>query len=189
MVGNREAVRSEGGVGAPLILRSDPKDRVSKDGHAHRIRGHPSRRPRSLSSGRAVRGPVGGLLRMRGAGGGGLDRVPNAENQSALTFQNRATRSRGRLGFALPNDSLTSRRAALKSKAPSVVDLSRPACSHVKQLAKGPGCIEPGAGALAPPGFSFPARLPPGARGRVTSRCRSRYLTIFPPAQRSPPKA
>src|SRR5450631_767097 len=29
------------------------------------IAAHPSRRPRSLSSGRALRGPVGGLLRMR----------------------------------------------------------------------------------------------------------------------------
>jgi hypothetical protein len=39
--------------------------RVSKDGCNTRTRGHPSRRLRSLSSGRASRGPGGKLLRMR----------------------------------------------------------------------------------------------------------------------------
>src|ERR1017187_2371444 len=52
-----------------MYLRPHPEERalarVSKDGRKHRRRVHPSRRLRSLSSGRAMRGPVGKLLRMR----------------------------------------------------------------------------------------------------------------------------
>jgi len=42
-----------GSIMRVLILRSDPQDRVSKDGDTHGACGHPSRRP------------LRGLLRMR----------------------------------------------------------------------------------------------------------------------------
>jgi hypothetical protein len=42
-----------GNISTVLLLRSDPKDRVSKDGNTHSACGHPSRRP------------LRGLLRMR----------------------------------------------------------------------------------------------------------------------------
>src|SRR5450755_3252525 len=107
---------------------------------------HPSRRPRSLSSGRALRGPVGGLLRMRS--NFVETQQPHAEERAT-----RASRSMGYKRLTYLSQSVLRclfYRLHFDSDSELIVQLRRHAGFSVRQPGAGEPAIERLAGHFRP---------------------------------------